>query len=135
MKNKTLSVEVKLKNILNENPIVVLDIFGKKFPVGINMFVISIKDDGHTELAFEYTKYQNGSTKVEPIFCVRDYNVTPKEFVNQFNKVLDEADKKYEKDKSDKIKKLGYVRYPFGYLYKKTMPEFLKGIDFDNKQN
>ena len=126
MKKTKLKADVKLTNALNEIPTVVLDIFGKRVPVGINMFVIDIKDDGHSELAFQYTRHQNGMTEVAPIFCVRDYNVTPKEFVNQFNKLLDEADKKYEKDKSDKIKKLGYVRSPLGFHYEKTMPKFIK---------
>jgi len=126
MKKTKLKADVKLTNALNEIPTVVLDIFGKRVPVGINMFVIDIKDDGHSELAFQYTRHQNGTTEVAPIFCVRDYNVTPKEFVNQFNKILDEADKKYEKDKSDKIKKLGYglvptVYSPSGFAYKKLL--------------
>jgi hypothetical protein len=126
MKKTKLKADVKLTNALNEIQTVVIDIFGKRVPVGINMFIVDIKDDGHSELAFEYTTYQNGTTKVVPIHCVRDYNVAPKEFVNQFNKVLDEADKKYEKDKSDKIKKLGYglvptVYSPSGFAYKKLL--------------
>jgi hypothetical protein len=124
MKKAKLKVDVKLSNAINKIQTGVIDIFGKRIFVGINMFVVHIKDEGHSELAFQYT-YQNGSTKVEPIFCVRDYNVTPKEFVNQFNKLIKEADKKYEKDKEERIKNLGYKLVPTvyshtGFAYKKV---------------
>lgn len=125
MKKTKFKVDVKLSNAVNKIKTGVINTFGKRIVVGINMYVVDIKDEGHSELAFQYTTYQNGSTKVEPIFCIRDYNVTPKEFVNQFNKLIKEEEKKYKKDKEERIKKLGYKLVPTvyshtGFAYRKV---------------